>query len=139
MSDQENQKGFKVTDRRSFTAEGERRTSESSDESERVFEQPLDDAQPKVETVRAGSGDGAQFLDVLGLLATQAALALGEPNPVTGRSEEDLHGARMFISMLEVLQSKTAGNLTSDEAKAIDETLDALRTRFVTKVKSSQG
>lgn len=139
MSDPENEKGFKVTDRRTFTAEGERRDPEDSSDAEPTFERRPEDIEQGVEDLRTGPGDQAQFLDVLSLLATQAALALGEPNPVTGRREEDLQGAGMLISMIEVLRSKTAGNLSSDEAKAIDETLYALRMRFVAKAKANES
>ena len=125
MSEQEDQpKGFKVTDRRSFAADGSLRSEKKSVHSP--------SPEPQAEIGRERQHD-AGFVDVLSLLATQASLALGEPNPITGESHEDLQGARILISMIEVLAEKTQGNLTSDEASALESTLYALRMGFVTK------
>jgi len=43
----------------------------------------------------------------------------------------DLMGSRFAIDLLGVLEEKTRGNLTDDEAKDIKEVLAELRSRFV--------
>jgi hypothetical protein len=50
------------------------------------------------------------------LLATQAMINLGEiQDPLTQESKNDLEGAALFIELLDVLETKTKGNLTAEE------------------------
>jgi hypothetical protein len=50
------------------------------------------------------------------LLATQAMINMGEiQDPVTQESKDDLEGAALFIELLDVLETKTKGNLTAAE------------------------
>ena len=50
------------------------------------------------------------------LLATQAMINMGEiQDPVTQESRDDLEGAALFIELLDVLETKTKGNLTAAE------------------------
>jgi hypothetical protein len=65
-------------------------------------------------------------------LATEALLSLGQfPHPVTGETKLRRHQAKYLINTLAMLQEKTAGNLTSDEALALDDILHQLRMAFV--------
>jgi CTP:molybdopterin cytidylyltransferase MocA len=78
----------------------------------------------------------ASFSVLVASLATQAAIHLGDmPHPLTGKTEVNLAEARFHIDMLGVLQEKTRGNLTPEEAKALDTVLFDLRMRFVEKSK----
>jgi len=78
----------------------------------------------------------ASFSVLVASLATQAAIHLGDmPHPLTGKTEVNLAEARFHIDMLGVLQEKTRGNLTPEEAKALDAVLFDLRMRFVEKSK----
>lgn len=140
MSEQEEQsKGFKVTDRRSFTREGERispAAPESEVEETRASvspEPPGRSSEPQASTF--GQHD-VRFYDLLSLLATQASLALGAPHP-SGESHEDLETARIMISMIEVLKEKSKGNLTREEQAALEEILYQLRMEFVAKAKDN--
>ena len=137
MSEQEElSKGFKVTDRRSFTKEGERI---SSREEEPVDVRPA--APPASEARLRADSPGRHdplFLDLLSLLATQASLALGAPHPMTGEAHDDLEMARTMISMIEVLKTKTKGNLARDEERALDEILYQLRMEFTRRAKSAK-
>lgn len=157
MSEHEEQnRGFKVTDRRSFTREGER--IQTSEEDRETSEGPgsgvsAPDAdrsaaarsvgsrreEPDVENRYQPLGALGQqqphFMDLLSLLATQASFALGSPHPATGESHEDLESARLMISMLEVLKDKTRGNLAGDEESALEEILYQLRMEFMVKAK----
>jgi hypothetical protein len=65
-------------------------------------------------------------------LATEALLSLGQfPHPVTGETKLRRNQAKYLIDTLAMLQEKTAGNLTSDEALALDDILHQLRMAFV--------
>jgi len=137
MSEQEEQsKGFKVTDRRSFTREGDRIVQE---EQEREVVDVPPAAAPDAR-LRAESASRLEplFLDLLSLLATQASLALGSPHPMTGEAHDDIEMARTMISMIEVLRTKTKGNLARDEEQALDEILYQLRMEFTKKAKAAK-
>jgi hypothetical protein len=68
-------------------------------------------------------------------LAMQAMMALGEmADPKTGLQRENLGEARYLIDMLTMLQEKTRGNLTEQEAAAIEEAVYSLRMTYVRKV-----
>jgi hypothetical protein len=83
--------------------------------------------------------DTLRFLDMVGLFGTQAMIALGKlANPATGKAEKNLPAARLFIDTLEMLESKTKGNLNSDETKVLRATLTDLRLMFVEETKSPQ-
>jgi len=64
--------------------------------------------------------------------AQNAALFLGQiPNPRTGEPEVNLDLARMFIDQLAMIQEKTRGNLTSEEAKVLSNALSNLQMAYV--------
>ena len=64
--------------------------------------------------------------------AQNAALFLGQiPNPKTGQGEVNLDLARMFIDQLAMIQEKTRGNLTSEEAKVLSNALSNLQMAYV--------
>jgi len=74
----------------------------------------------------------ASFLNLLNMLAVEAAMHLGmihpqgqEPLPV------DLESARHLIDMLGMLQAKTRGNLTAEEDSLLENILADLRMQFV--------
>lgn len=72
------------------------------------------------------------FVAFLMSLATTAAVHFGDlPDPVTNQASVSLEGARQMIDILAMLQEKTRGNLTDDEAKLLDDLLYDLRMRFV--------
>ena len=66
-------------------------------------------------------------------LATTAAVHFGDiPDPNTGEpAEPDLVAAHQMIDLISLLQEKTKGNLTTDEAKLVDDLLYELRMRYV--------
>ena len=76
--------------------------------------------------------DTRRFLDLVSLFGTQALMALGKlANPATNKAEKNLDAARLFIDLLEMVERKTVGNLTADEAKILKATLTDLRLMFV--------
>lgn len=65
-------------------------------------------------------------------IASAAMMGLGlAPRPDTGKTEVDLEWARQNIDLLEMLQAKTKGNLTDDEAKLLEKLLLECRTKYV--------
>src|SRR5881398_4012875 len=73
-----------------------------------------------------------RFIEFVMMQAQNAALFLGQiPNPQTGQGEVNLELAKMFIDQLGMIQEKTRGNLTSEEAAVLKNTLANLQMAFV--------
>jgi len=94
-------------------------------------------------TARKSEGRGAApgsagFIDLLNLIAMQAAMALGglqgpggeqiPPNPAA---------AKHHIDLLEVLAEKTQGNLSDEEKRTLDAVLYELRMQYVHTVSAA--
>ncbi|HEY2568877.1 MAG TPA: DUF1844 domain-containing protein [Candidatus Udaeobacter sp.] len=79
------------------------------------------------------SGELTQrFIEFVVMHAQNAALFLGQiPNPKTGEAEINLDLARMFIDQLAMIQEKTRGNLTNEEAKVLANALSNLQMAYV--------
>ncbi len=72
------------------------------------------------------------FEILISMLFTQAISALGQmPNPVDGETSVDKPMAKHSIDMIEMIETKTKGNLSDDESKMIREALHALRMAYV--------
>src|SRR5437764_1673557 len=79
------------------------------------------------------SGELSQrFIEFVMMQAQNAALFLGQiPNPQTGKGEVNLELAKIFIDQLGMIQEKTRGNLTNEEATVLRNTLSNLQMAFV--------
>ena len=86
------------------------------------------------------SGEISQrFIEFVMMHAQNAALFLGQiPNPRTGEGEVNLELARLFIDQLAMIQEKTRGNLTNEEATVLKNALSNLQMAFV-EVARGQG
>ena len=87
------------------------------------------------------SGELSQrFIEFVMMQAQNAALFLGQiPNPQTGKGEVNLELAKMFIDQLGMIQEKTRGNLTNEEAAVLRNTLSNLQMAFVEVSQQSRG
>jgi hypothetical protein len=76
---------------------------------------------------------GISFPAFLLSLATTAAVHFGDiADPTTGQAAEpNLIGAGQMIEIIGMLQEKTRGNLSPEEAKLIEDLLYDLRMRYV--------
>ncbi len=110
--------------------EREKDTAQSADAGR---EQEVDTAQSADEPkgfppIQAG------FITLVAELAMQASLFMGEiPDPETNEPIEDLNRAKYLIDELGMLEEKTKGNLTPEEAGALKNVLYDLRMKFVEK------
>jgi hypothetical protein len=79
------------------------------------------------------SGELAQrFIEFVMMHAQNAALFLGQiPNPQTGQGEVNLELAKMFIDQLAMIQEKTRGNLSQEEANVLRNAIANLQMAFV--------
>jgi hypothetical protein len=134
----ETKKGVNVVDRRRFDSSGEARS----------------DAEPKaVESVAVASAevvgqgfkmeDAAQeeevaFGSFIMSLATQVLVQLGEmPAPGGLEIPVDLNASRQTIEIIAMLQRRTRGNVSAEEAHFLEEVLHSLRTSFVARSKKA--
>lgn len=133
--EQDAQPGFKVVDRRSFTSEGTRRP-EAADEPEKAGTRsappPAPSAASAPEPELGYEESASDFETLVSFLSTTAMFQMGLlPGPGGERISPDLANARRTIDLLEVLQHKTQGNLTPDEARLLEDVLYELRISFV--------
>jgi len=71
-------------------------------------------------------------------LGSSALMALGAvENPETGQRAQDIDLARHNIDILKMLQGKTQGNLTEDEARLLGSLLYDLQIKFLGAQKAS--
>jgi hypothetical protein len=83
----------------------------------------------------AGELTSALFAQLVMQQANMAFMLLGKvPHPETGQPVRDLDAAQMFISQLEMLETKTQGNLTAAESSLLKQSLLSLRLAFVEAV-----
>lgn len=97
----------------------------------------VDEEWKKQAREQAGPRDGppATFSSFIASIGAQAANALGL-DPEEGQAappKPDLDQARVLIDVLTVLEEKTRGNLTPDEAGLLKHLLHDLRMGFVEK------
>ncbi len=86
------------------------------------------------------SGEMTQrFIEFVMMQAQNAALFLGQiPHPQSGEPEVNLEAARMFIDQLAMIQEKTRGNLTTDEATVLRNALSSLQMAYVEAAQGRQ-
>jgi Domain of unknown function (DUF1844) len=74
----------------------------------------------------------ASFLALIDMFAAEAAMNLGmAQTPDGNRTPVDVEAARHWIDMLGLLDQKTRGNLTDEEAGVLENVLAYLRMQFV--------
>jgi hypothetical protein len=150
MEESEDKRGFKVQDRRRFSAEGEAREGGDND-APSASSEPLDikskPAAPGPEALsrpQAGASQPAAnrpssepppeltFAAFLWSLSEQAMAALGEiPDPMSGKVTHDLVLAQQMIDIIIMLRDKTRGNLDPHEQALIKEILSGLQIKYV--------
>ena len=69
-----------------------------------------------------------------------AMMMLGKAaHPETGKTMQDLDGAKLFIDQLEMLEAKTKGNLSKEEENLLKQSLMSLRMAFVETVNAARA
>jgi Domain of unknown function (DUF1844) len=70
----------------------------------------------------------ALFAQMVMQQSSLAMMLLGKtPHPESGETIRDIEGARLFIDQLEMIEMKTKGNLSKEEAALLKQSLMALR------------
>ncbi len=137
-SEQGEDKGFKVQDRRRFSSESgepvENAQSEAAPQGSN--QEPIIQPTEKKEFTTDEALPAINFPTFIISLSTQALMHLGEiPNPLTGKVEKEVEVAKQTIDILSLLQEKTQGNLDQGEEKLMEEVLYDLRMKYVEAVR----
>ena len=114
--EKEQERGFTVVDKRGGAGEDEDAAPEAA-------EQPADGALPTV--------DFSSLCLSLGTSALYHLGAVGDPETGAKAPAPNLPLAAQTINILEMLQTKTQGNLEAEEARLLEGLLYQLRMRFV--------
>jgi hypothetical protein len=138
-------KGFRVVDRRRFTADGQMRpgadkeepkaapTPSPAPEPSRAAREPAREPAreaPRREPPRQRSG--IDFLQFVASLATNALAALGAlPEGYGPEMPLNPEMAREYIEIITMLQEKTQGNLTAEEEQTMQRLLSDLKMQYV--------
>jgi Domain of unknown function (DUF1844) len=150
MEDQEDKRGFKVQDRRRFSAEGETKEGgdndapSASNEAIEIKSRPAASAsEPAFRPEAAAEHHAAShhssepppeltFAAFLWSLSEQALASLGEiPDPMSGKVTHDLVLAQQMIDIIIMLREKTRGNLDAEEQAMLKEILSGLQMKYV--------
>jgi len=141
LPDHKQDDGFRVIDRRPFTAEGELRkevVEEEEREAKREAAQrpPAPPAEPVKSEAAAAPVEAPKrsqaFENLVRMLGSNAAMVLGAyADPRTGQPMLDPEAAREFIDMLDALHEKTKGNLAPEEDSLLLDLLGKLKMTFL--------
>jgi Domain of unknown function (DUF1844) len=146
VSEQNQDEGFKVIDRRPFTAEGEMR-KEVVEEQEReakreeikeVAKAAVQAAEKAAQAPAAGTPvvdtpkKLVAFVNLVRLIGQNAAMVLGGyADPATGQPVIEPEAAREMIDMLDALHEKTKGNLAPEEDTLLLDLLGKLKMTYL--------
>jgi hypothetical protein len=141
----EEEKSFKVTDRRRFASEasesaGDAKESETrrapetkAADAETAEKKPMEHEKPhKKDTAAEARLPEINFSTFILSLNSSALVQLGLiEDPVTGEMDKNLPIAKQTIDILGMLDEKTKGNLTVDESMMLKNMLYDLRMLYV--------
>jgi hypothetical protein len=138
MAKEEEDQGFRVTDKRLFDEQGIlREESADAGRNEAQAGRPRDAADEPVRRGEAPPGTGARidFPSYILSYYTQSLVLLGEvPNPYSNKKEEDLEAARHTVDILGMLKEKTKGNLAPEEEQLLESVLYEVRMKYMAKI-----
>ena len=131
----EEEKGFVIKDKRTFSPETGEPTGQASQEAQEK-ETAKRETPPTSEATSEAQEEihlpEINFSTFVFSLSSSALLHFGEiPDPATGTKQTNLPMAKHTIDMLGMLEEKTKGNLTDDEAQLLNNILYDLRMRYV--------
>jgi len=138
--EKEEEKSFKVQDRRRFSSDTGKPREEaepSDDRTESSDEKIVDETPNETNKTTDESLPQINFTTFLMSLSTQALMHLGEiPSPLSGKVEIDVPVAKQMIDIIGVLREKTRGNLDKGEDDLLEGILYDLRMKYVEAAKS---
>ncbi len=155
-NEQAKDKTFQVVDKRRFDSTGQERNTDTPSPSQtEASKHPSTTGGPSSsetaqysatgpaefimkQSTPADEAEGVAFTSFIMSLATQVLVQLGEMQPPQGMSIPiDLESARQTIDIMTMLQRRTKGNLSAEEARFMEEVLHSLRVSYITAKKKT--
>lgn len=152
--EKEQAKGFKVEDKRRFSAEGELKPEHRGPEQAGTTSsvspgivggagrgEPANQGRASQRSNAAASqsretAPEITFATFVVGLSTQALVHLGElPDPQTNQPAPDLPAAQQLIDIIAMLENKTRGNLDHEEQAMLESILFDLRMKYVERAR----
>ena len=133
MSEDGDEKGFVIKDKRIFDEGGEVREDKRGEQEERIKEKKEEEKKPEnTESAEEYTFPEINFPSFILSLHTSAMFQFGDiSDPVTKKKVRNLPAVKQTIDILDILKKKTSGNLDDDEGKLLDGILYELRMRYV--------
>jgi len=150
MSEEQQEKGFTITDKRSVNWTTEEKTLEGEVREGKTSEDPMAKSESfrerllgrirkeegEKDTVSPPSEEEAipeiDFSSFILSLSSSVFIHLGEaPDPVSNEKQKNLSMAKQTIDILDMLQKKTRGNLSPEEENLTGSILYDLRMRYL--------
>ena len=123
---EEQEKSFTVRDKRFSATKEAEVDSKIKEEKKGTESQGADSSEQQVELPEIN------FVNFLFSISTSALIQMGEiEDPISQQTVRNLPLAKQTIDLIGMLEEKTKGNLTPDEAKLIENILFDLRMRYV--------
>jgi hypothetical protein len=152
-NDKTQDKTFQVVDKRRFDSAGHERSANTTSTAQEPMpgstskgNQTSTDTQATENTANFTMKDSPQvaeaesvaFTSFIMSLATQVLVQIGEMPPPEGMSIPiDFESARQTIDIMAMLQKRTKGNLSPEEARFMEEVLHSLRVSFISAKKKA--
>ena len=137
MTENMEDKGFTVKDKRKIFSETPADKAKASEESS----QSAETDRPSSSSSEADSATPLpeiNFPTFILSLSTSALMHLGElPNPETNQLDKNLPLAKQTIDLIDMLKRKTEGNLEEDEDQLITNLLYDLKLKYVAAIKKT--
>ena len=128
-SDEEQEKGFTIRDKRFSSKKDEK--GESEIKGDEKVEEPL----PEDTSHQGEPLPEIDFINFIFSLSTSALIQLGEiQDPFSQTLAKNLPLAKQTIDLVGMLKEKTKGNLTPQEERVVESVLYDLRMRYVKTV-----
>ena len=107
------------------------------EEAAREKERLLDEEKKRQDSPAEGTPKGGSFVDLVNMIAMQAAIGLGGYSEPGGEKiPPNLQLAKHHIDLLDALENKTKGNLDTEEKRTLDAVIYELRMQYVQRTGS---
>ena len=145
MTEDNNEKGFVIKDKRMFDEEGETRADAVRENGKKESAQKPETSNEKVEREKPVEREEEKyqlpemnFHNFVLSLYTSVLFNLGElGDPVSDKKEKDINAAKQTIDILGMLREKTEGNLDNSEKELLDGVLSESRMKYVKELENS--
>jgi hypothetical protein len=140
MTEKENdEKSFKVEDRRTSSGEKADSPQEAEPEEKREIDPQEEGEEAQGESQDKGVGDGGPQVDFstfIFSLFSSALIQMGDmADPITGKMEKNIQAAKQTIDIIDILARKTEGNLSDEESNLLKNASAELKWKYIDAVK----